>query len=366
MKVAFLTTSLEPYYGWGRHSKEIVQRLPQLGIEPIVLVERGSPEIVVDGVQVHHVLHPYRDVLRNPLVSVRDALAARKLVAGCRFVHSLAEPQLVTAFLLSRLSRPLMVTAVGTYAISVLEGRWRALFRRAYRAARWIPAISAYTGARLAQQLPAVAPKITTIPLGVSEPPHEAPPQANEREPAFLAVGEVKLRKGTHLIIEALARLAPTFPHARLYIVGDARNTEYVGEVKRAIARHALEGNVVWLGKLSDPELDRLYRRVRGLVIPSLNHKHHFEGFGLVHLEANARGVPAIGSRGCGNEDAIRHGYSGYLIEQGNVDQLAEAMAALLGPETDWDRRSSNAVEFARSMGWDRTASAYATLYRGL
>jgi glycosyltransferase involved in cell wall biosynthesis len=76
-----------------------------------------------------------------------------------------------------------------------------------------------------------------------------------------------------------------------------------------------------------------------------------------------ARGVPAIGSRDCGNEDAIRHGHSGYLVEQGNIDQLTSAMAALLRSEADWDRMSENAVELARSMAWERTAAAYAKLY---
>lgn len=364
MKIAFLTSRLESYDGWSRHSREIVTRLPRSGIEPIVLVERDSPEVELDGVQIHRVLHRYRDVLHNPLLAVRDALAARKLVAGCRFVHSLTEPLALTSFLLSRPARPLLVTAVGTYAVRVLHGRWRALFRRAYRAARWIPAISAYTGARLVELVPALAPKITTIPLGVTTPSDQPVPPASEREPAFLAVGAVKLRKGTHLAVEALARLAPKLPQVRLYIVGDTRDTHYVDEVKRKIARHRLEAQVMWLGQITNPELDELYRRVRGLVIPSLNHKHHFEGFGLVHLEANARGVPSIGSRGCGNEDAIRHDYSGQLIEQGNVDQLADAMATLLGPDADWNRRSSNAVEFARSMGWERTAASYATLYQ--
>lgn len=363
MKVAFLTTNLDPFAGWGRYSLEIVRRLPRSGIQPIVLVERGSPEVRLDGVEVHRVLHRHRDAMRNPLVALRDAIAVRKLIADCRFVHCLAEPHLVTASLLRRRSRPLLATAVGTYAVLVLDGPWRALFRRAYRAARSIPAISAYTGDRLAQKLPDVAPKITPIPLGVTPPAAARFPPASEREPAFLAVGAVKRRKGTHLIVEALGRLAGEFPDSKLYIAGDAGDKAYVDEVQRAIARHRLDSHVVWLGQIPELELEQIYDRVRGLVMPSLNHKQHFEGFGLVHLEANARGVPAIGSRGCGNEDAIRHDYSGFLVEQGDVEQLAGAMAALLRPHTDWDRMSENALAFAREMDWERTAAAYARLY---
>jgi glycosyltransferase involved in cell wall biosynthesis len=215
-------------------------------------------------------------------------------------------------------------------------------------------------------QLPSAAPRITTIPLGVRPPPDEVFPPAFEREHAFVAVGAVKRRKGTHLIVEALARLVPEHPRAKLYIVGDLRDTRYVDEVKRTIARHGLDARVVWLGQITEPELEQLYRRVRGLVMPSLNHGYNFEGFGLVHLEANAAGVPAIGSLGCGNEDAIRSGYSGYLVEQSNIADLARAMASLLGPDAAWDRMSNNAVAHARSMTWERTAEAYAAVYRGL
>ncbi|MGN6105807.1 MAG: glycosyltransferase family 4 protein [Kofleriaceae bacterium] len=367
MRVAFLTTNLDPYAGWGRYSREIVQRLPSLGISPVVLVERGSPPVALDGVEVHPVLHAHRDALRNPAVSVRDLLAARGRIAGCRYVHCLAEPHLFTAFLLAKLSRParpLLTTAVGTYAASIVEGRWRPLFRRAYRSARTIPAISAYTGERLAEKLPELAPRIHAIPLGVTPPDEDRTfPPAASREPAFLAVGAVKRRKGTHLIVEALARLAERFPEARLYIVGDTRDTRYVDEVKRAIATHHLEARVIWLGQITEEELEAVYARVRGLVMPSLNHKQHFEGFGLVHLEANAFGVPAIGSRGCGNEDAIAHGRSGFLVAQNDIGELAEAMASLLGPADAWDRLSGSSLAFARSMNWLHTAQAYAALY---
>jgi glycosyltransferase involved in cell wall biosynthesis len=364
MKVAYLTTNLDPFAGWGRYSLEIVQRLPRMGIEPVVLVERGSPEVSLAGVAVHAVLHRHKDAMRNPTVWARDGFAARRVIAECAFVHCLAEPHLATANFMCRGSRRLLTTAVGTYAVTILDGPWRAMFRHAYRAAVAIPAISRYTGERLAHKLPEVAGKIVAIPLGVTPLAETRFPPASAREPAFLAVGAVKRRKGTHLIVEALGRLAGEFPDIKLYIAGDASDKAYVEEVERAIARHRLESHVVWLGQIPEPELAQIYDRVRGLVMPSLNHEQHFEGFGLVHLEANARGVPAIGSRGCGNEDAIRHGYSGYLIEQGNVDQLAGAMSALLRSDADWNAMSRNAVELARSMDWARTASAYAQLYK--
>ena len=98
--------------------------------------------------------------------------------------------------------------------------------------------------------------------------------------------------------------------------------------------------------------------------MPSMNVGDSFEGFGLVHLEANVWGVPAIGSFGCGNEDAVRDGYSGYLIEQGNIKALSEAMMRLLDPAFDWNAMSANARQFSQSMSWERVVDACASTYK--
>ena len=60
----------------------------------------------------------------------------------------------------------------------------------------------------------------------------------------------------------------------------------------------------------------------------------------------------------------MRDGYSGYLIEQGNIKALSEAMMRLLDPEFDWDGMSANALQFAQSMSWDRVVDACVSVYR--
>jgi glycosyltransferase involved in cell wall biosynthesis len=154
------------------------------------------------------------------------------------------------------------------------------------------------------------------------------------------------------------------FPDAVLYIAGSLSNDSYIKQVKARAAALGVEKNVMRLGKIPADQLDVYYKRVRGLVMPSMNVGDSFEGFGLVHLEANVWGVPAIGSLGCGNVDAVRDGYSGYLIEQGNINALSEAMMRLLDPEFDWDGMSANALQFAQSMSWDRVVDACVSVYR--
>ena len=65
---------------------------------------------------------------------------------------------------------------------------------------------------------------------------------------------------------------------------------------------------------------------------PSISISNYFEGFGLVHLEANACGTMTIGTINSSNEDAIPKG-NGFLVEQNDVQGLACAINKLLSCE---------------------------------
>ena len=168
MKVVFLTTNLDPFAGWGRYSREVVARLPSLGVRPVVLVERGGrPSAPLPGVETYATLLPYAETLRNPARTGLDVARALPYLRGATLVHCLAEPHLFTAYLMSLMlpGRPLVTTAVGTYAISILDGRLGLRFRHAYRRSRAIPSISRYTGRRLGERMPELQARIEAIPL---------------------------------------------------------------------------------------------------------------------------------------------------------------------------------------------------------
>src|SRR6266446_5360569 len=54
------------------------------------------------------------------------------------------------------------------------------------------------------------------------------------------------------------------------------------------------------------------------------------EGFGLVYLEAMARGKPVIGGAHGGAPEIIQDGVSGYLVPHGDAIQLATSIETLL------------------------------------
>lgn len=54
------------------------------------------------------------------------------------------------------------------------------------------------------------------------------------------------------------------------------------------------------------------------------------EGFGMVYIEAMSKGVPVIGVKGEGIEDAIKSGVNGFLVERKNVDELVKTIDFLI------------------------------------
>ena len=83
------------------------------------------------------------------------------------------------------------------------------------------------------------------------------------------------------------------------------------------------------------------------------------EGFGIAILEANAMGIPAIGSKGCGIEDAINPENSGILIEVDNSNQFVASISKII---TEMPKYRSEAKSWAQAHDWDVIIKQYLAL----
>ncbi len=84
------------------------------------------------------------------------------------------------------------------------------------------------------------------------------------------------------------------------------------------ITTHRLEARVRWLGEQPDARLQQALEASHVLVVPSSH-----EGFGIAYLDAMAFGVLPIGTRSGGAASLIEHSKTGFLVEPGNIEQLA-------------------------------------------
>jgi phosphatidyl-myo-inositol dimannoside synthase len=98
-------------------------------------------------------------------------------------------------------------------------------------------------------------------------------------------------------------------------------------------------------------------------VLPARADGDKVEGFGLVLLEAGAAGLPVIGTRDSGTEDAVDDGVTGLLVAQGDSAALAAALTRLLTDAALSARMGAAGRAKAAAQTWDMVAAEYMKLY---
>ena len=216
---------------------------------------------------------------------------------------------------------------VYTYGGELLGARARSvkgrLLQRVLRDARTLYALGPFT-AQLVRDI-----GIPTRPIIV--PPHiPHPGPLTQRESAshrpfhILSVARLVPHKGIAVLINAIAYLHVQGRSVTCTIVGTGPQRE---SLRDQIRRDNLSTIVHCVGSRDDAELDTLYRTADCLVLPSLAHANAVEGFGIVLLEAMARGLPVVASACGGIPGALDNGKLGVLVPPGDSGALSAALA---------------------------------------
>jgi glycosyltransferase involved in cell wall biosynthesis len=182
-------------------------------------------------------------------------------------------------------------------------------------------------------------------PLALDEEALQQPaPPVAQREPLIVWLGKIRRYKCVHHAVEAMARVAQKEPAARQVIAGRRDDRGYEGTLQRMIDDLGLAERVRFHFDLSEDAKFQLLRQARALVVPS-----PVEGFGIVILEANACGTPAVVSDGVPTESVLQS-YNGLRVPFGDIAALAEALLQALSDDSLADVLSRNAVIHARSF----------------
>jgi phosphatidylinositol alpha-1,6-mannosyltransferase len=101
------------------------------------------------------------------------------------------------------------------------------------------------------------------------------------------------------------------------------------------------------------------------LLLPR-EHDGSFEGLGLVLLEAAARGLPSVTWAMGGAPEAVVDGVTGVVVDAGDVDAAAAALASLLRDPARRRVMGEAGRAFARERSWTALAVALASRYADL
>jgi glycosyltransferase involved in cell wall biosynthesis len=171
--------------------------------------------------------------------------------------------------------------------------------------------------------------------------------------PTIICVSRFKRYKGLHYAIGAMQHILAKVPNATLIIAGNGDPREV--EFKLSQTNFADTVKILKRSPHSwDDEKKLLLSNSHLVLVPSVK-----EGYGIVVIEANACGTPAIGWNVPGLRDSIIDGETGVLVPFGDVKKLGEAVAAFLMDERGSQEMSRRAIKWARSHSWDAAAEEF-------
>ncbi len=135
---------------------------------------------------------------------------------------------------------------------------------------------------------------------------------------AIMTVARLEKVKGVNYLIEAMAKGKLPEINCRLLIIGDGSERKNLGSLAEKLN---LKERVWFLGEIPNEQIPSYLAAVDCFVLPSLR-----EGFGIVLLEAQAAGVPVVGTKVGGILDIIEDGQTGLLVGPQSSQQIAEAV----------------------------------------
>ena len=158
-------------------------------------------------------------------------------------------------------------------------------------------------------------------------------PLPDDAFPVLGSIGSFEPRKGQVKLLDAVAQVRRTFPNVHVVLVGDGPDEAMLRDY---VVERGLEPNVTFFPFTSEPAF--VFEILDILALPST----HKEGLPNVLLEALSMGLPVVSTSLAGTPEVVIEGVTGLLVEPGDVDGLANAIAAL-GSDDDARARMGRA-----------------------
>jgi len=318
-----------------RYSQELARYLP------VTVVRTKRYRLGLRGYLLMRSLQRFRQLVHLP----NQHLGRFAIAAGI--------PYVVTVHDLERIS----LSRAKENLVERLALRLDAL---AIKQAKHVIAVSQNTKVDLMKHLDIPEGKITVVLNGVDHTvfkPSHTPPVAF---PYLLYVGSERPRKnlGRLLTSFALLKKSGQFSDLKLVKVGTPGRSPIFRQMTHQYARElGLEGEVVFVDRVSDQQLAEYYSHAQAMVYPSL-----YEGFGLPVLEAMACGCPVITSNVSSLPEVA--GDAALLVNPFDVGALYQAMFKVLTDFPLRERMTANGLRRSGQFCWERAAAGTLEVYR--
>lgn len=177
----------------------------------------------------------------------------------------------------------------------------------------------------------------------------------NENDYVIVTASRLVVKNGVDLLIRALTALPE---RVKLLVAGVG---ELEDELRKLAAELGVEKRVVFAGLIDHAALPKLLAMSDAFCRPSRS-----EGLGNAFIEAQAVGLPTIGTPVGGIPDIIADGENGLLIKPESSESIAEAVRRLMDNPSFAARLSENGRRSAQNYGWPNLAARMDSLFKRL
>ena len=246
--------------------------------------------------------------------------------------------------------------------------------RTCFSAAAKIICISVGLKDHLSRRWNIEASKLTVLPCAADVdafgPIHRPEPVRRDlgltTEPVVMWVGGFYPWHDLDLLLESFTRVLQKHPNARLVLVGDGQTRP---SVARQVLKNGLRHAVIMTGAVAHARVPELLSIADVAVVPSAPVPASRGGTGapLKVFEYMAAGKAIVATALNEAANVIQDGHNGLLVEAGDVNGFAEAMAALLNDSGERDRLGQNARRHAvEQYSWEQYTRRLEEVYRNV
>jgi glycosyltransferase involved in cell wall biosynthesis len=302
----FFCYNLDKYSGWGTLAINYINKFKDQ--KSIIFCNKSNPQIKS---KQYEILRDPLIYLKNPFLIIIDTFKLIKILKKIKknfkeklTAHILVEPYILFLVFISRFFKKKIFYCIGSYSnILANSFKFKFFFKRALSFTTHLIFLSAYSKKIILDKI-SIKKSCKIIVLNPIIKLTTSIKNSKKNKFNILSVGAIKERKGYHHLIEVMNILINKFKlQITLNIVGEINENLYFKNLIKKVKKYKLEKNIFFYGRINNKQLNKFYECCDIFALLSNKNGYNFEGYGIVYLEALAKGKQVIISKESGGID---------------------------------------------------------------
>jgi phosphatidylinositol alpha-mannosyltransferase len=198
---------------------------------------------------------------------------------------------------------------------------------------------------------------ITFVPLSVDLKKYRRPKtRTSAAGTKILYIGRLERRKGVRYLLRAFQLLQAVEPDVELIIAGNGPERKMLEELSEELELH----NVSFLGFVEDEQKHQLLNEADLFCSPAI----YGEGFGIVLLEAMAKGLVTVAGDNIGYASALQELGAISLVDTRNTADFARRLRLLLKEERLRAAWQAWAATYVKQFSYEHVVDQYLEVYK--